>query len=66
VRAAGALRKISVSALADRRITEFEPQFWPALNALFAALNDPNRLVRHHAYAALDRLGLLDTVIIPA
>jgi Uri superfamily endonuclease len=66
VRAAGALRKISVSALADRRITEFEPQFWPALNALFAALNDPNRLVRHHAYAALDRLDLLDTVIIPA
>jgi hypothetical protein len=33
---------------------------------LFTALNDPNRLVRHHAYEALDRLCLLDTVIIPA
>ena len=34
----------------------------PAINALFRALNDPNRLVRHHAQQTLDRLGLLDTV----
>jgi Uri superfamily endonuclease len=66
VRAAGALRKITVSALADRRMAEFAPQFWPAISAMLAALNDPNRLVRHHAYEALDRLGLLETVIIPA
>jgi HEAT repeat protein len=66
VRAAGALRRIIVSVLADRPMAEFEPQFWPALSAMSTALNDPNRLVRHHAYEALDRLGLLETVIIPA
>jgi Uri superfamily endonuclease/HEAT repeat protein len=66
VRAAGALRKIVVSALAGHQSAEFEPQFWPAISALFTALNDPNRLVRHHVYEALDRLGLLETVIIPA
>ena len=66
VRAAGALRKIVVGDLADRQASEFGPQFWPAIGALFTALNDPNRLVRHNAYEALDRLGLLETVIIPA
>jgi Uri superfamily endonuclease len=66
VRAAGALRKIVGGALTDRQATEFEPQFWPAIGALFAALNDPNRLVRHNAYEALDRLSLLETVIVPA
>jgi len=66
VRAAGALRKIVVGALSDRQTSEFEPMFWPAIGALFTALNDPNRLVRHNAYEALDRLGLLETVIIPA
>ena len=66
VRTAGALRKIVVGALADRQTAEFEPQFRPAIGALFTALNDPNRLVRHNAYEALDRLGLLETVIIPA
>ena len=66
VRAAGSLRKIVVGALTDRQTSEFEPQFWPAIGALFAALNDPNRLVRHNAYEALDRLRLLETVIIPA
>jgi hypothetical protein len=66
VRTAGAVRKIIVGALTDRQTSEFEPQFWPAIGALFTALNDPNRLVRHNAYEALDRLGLLETVIIPA
>jgi Uri superfamily endonuclease len=66
VRAAGALRKIVIGALAGRRSAEFEPHFWPTIGALFTALNDPNRLVRHNAYEALDRLGLLETVIIPA
>ena len=66
VRAAGALRKAVIGALTGRRSAEFEPQFWPAIGALFTALNDPNRLVRHNAYEALDRLGLLETVIIPA
>ena len=65
VRAAGSLRKIVAGALADRQPGDFEPQFWPAIGALFTALNDPNRLVRHNAYEALDRLSLLETVIIP-
>lgn len=65
VRAAGALRKIVVGVLADRRSAESEPQFWPAIGALFTALNDTNRLVRHNAFEALNRLGLLETVIIP-
>jgi Uri superfamily endonuclease len=66
VRAAGALRRIVGGVLTDRQTGEFEAQFRPALGALFTALNDPNRLVRHNAYEALDRLGLLETVIIPA
>ena len=66
VRAAGSLRRIVVGALTDYQTSEFEPQFWPAIGALFTALNDPNRLVRHNAYEALDQLGLLETVIIPA
>ena len=45
MRAAGALRKIIVGALADRQTSQFGPQFWPAIGALFTALNDPNRLV---------------------
>ncbi len=35
-----------------------------AIRALFVALNDPNYLVQEQAYAALDRLGLLDNVIV--
>ena len=66
VRAAGALRRIGVGALADRQTSEFGPQFWPAIGALFTTLNDSNRLVRHTAYEALARLGLLETLIIPA
>jgi Uri superfamily endonuclease len=66
VRAAGALRRIVVGALADRQTSEFGRQFWPAIGALFTALNDSNRLVRHNAYEALARLGLLETLIIPA
>jgi Uri superfamily endonuclease len=66
VRAAGALRKAVAGALAGRQNAEFAPRFWPVISALFTALNDPNRLVRHNAYEALDRLGLLETVIIPA
>ena len=66
VRAAGALRKAVVGLSAGRHSADFEPQFWPAIGALFTALNDPNRLVRHHAFEALDRLGLLETVFFPA
>lgn len=63
VRAAGALRKVVVSKLSGRRVPEFPPTYWPAINALFVALNDPNRLVRYNAYEALNHLGLLESVL---
>jgi HEAT repeat protein len=62
VRASAALRKIVDPALAGLRVNEYPQQYLPALNGLFEALNDQNRLVRHNAYEALDRLGLLDTL----
>lgn len=64
VRAASALRKIVVPALSGLTTSQFAPRYWAAVGALFEALNDPNRLVRHNAYEALDRLGLLETVVI--
>ncbi len=64
VRAAMALRKLVTPALAGLTLSTYPPQFWPALTALFQALNDPNRLVRHNAYEALDKLGLLEIVLI--
>ena len=65
VRAAGALRKAIVPALRGLKTPEYGAQYWPPVGALFEALNDPNRLVRHNAYEALDRLGLLEMVVIP-
>ncbi len=62
VRAAAALRKITSQQLAGLRSEAYPPAFWPVLSAMFKALNDPNRLVRHNAYEALDQLGLLDEV----
>jgi HEAT repeat protein len=63
VRAASALHRIllapSQEASTPLEIARVHP---PAINALFLALNDPNRLVRHHAQQTLDRLGLLETV----
>ncbi len=66
VRAAGALRKAIVPALSGLTTMQFDPRYWPAIAALFQALNDPNRLVRHNAYEALDRLGLLEVVVVPS
>jgi HEAT repeat protein len=62
VRAAAALRRIVVAGLHNLSINQYPPRYGPALTVLFRALNDPNRLVRHSAHAALDRLGLLETV----
>ncbi len=62
VRAAAALRKITVHQLTGLRPETYPPAFWPVISALFTALNDPNRLVRHNAYEALAQLGLLDEV----
>ena len=64
VRAAMGLRKLVAPALMGVRVVAYPPQYWPALTALFQALNDPNRLVRHNAYEALDKLGLLESVLI--
>jgi HEAT repeat protein len=62
VRAAAALRKALVQRLTGLTINDYPPAYWPALNALYHALNDPNRMVRQHAYEAIDRLGLFDQV----
>ncbi len=62
VRAAAALRKIVVADLHRLAINQYPPLYGPALTVLFRALNDPNRLVRHSAHDALERLGLLETV----
>lgn len=64
VRAAGALRKVVVPGLSGRLITEYPPAYRPAIEGLYRALNDPNRLVRHNAYEALHKLGLLESVLI--
>jgi HEAT repeat protein len=65
VRAASALRKAIVPALKGLKTPEYGAQYWTPISALFQALNDPNRLVRHNAYEALDRLRLLEMVVIP-
>lgn len=62
VRAAAALRKATGAALAGLTLNDYPPAYWAALTALYHALNDPNRLVRQHAYEAIDRLGLFDQV----
>jgi len=63
VRAARALGRILLAPASEAGATpEIARHHLPAINALFRALNDPNRLVRHHAQQTLDRLGLLETV----
>ncbi len=64
VRAAAALRKIAIPKLSGVLVTEYPPPYWLAVNALFVALNDPNHLVRHNAYEALDHLGLLESMLV--
>ncbi len=63
VRAAAALRKIVVADLHKLAIDQYPPLYGPALTVLFRALNDPNRLVRHSAHDALERLGLFQMVL---
>jgi HEAT repeat protein len=63
VRAASALHRILLAPSQEASAPpEIALVYLPAINALFLALNDPNRLVRHHAQHTLDRLGLLETV----
>lgn len=62
VRAASALRRILLElASQSGAASETARHHLPAIKALFHALNDPNRLVRHHAQQTLDRLELLET-----
>jgi HEAT repeat protein len=63
VRSASALRRILLAPASEAGATpDIARHRLPAINALFRALNDPNRLVRHHTQQTLDRLGLLETV----
>jgi HEAT repeat protein len=66
VRAASALRRIVTRAERSRIRPDMDMQspLGQAVGALFRALQDPNYLVRQHAYAALDGLGLLDNLIV--
>jgi HEAT repeat protein len=64
VRASRATGRIVGPALAGKTLNEYGPEFFPALTALYVALNDPNRLVRTHAYDTLNGLGLFDQVYI--
>ncbi len=64
VRAARAMGRIVTPALAGKTLNEFGREYYPALTALYVALNDPNRLVRTHAHDALNSLGLLDETYI--
>ncbi len=62
VRAAGAVRKIILPGLRDLKIAAAPPIYRAAIEALYRALNDSNRLVRTNAYETLDRLRLFEMV----
>jgi HEAT repeat protein len=64
VRATRALCRIVGPALKGKTLNEYEPKFYPALTALYTALNDPNRLVRTNAFDTLNGLGLFEQVYI--
>jgi HEAT repeat protein len=60
VRATRATGRIAGAALAGKTLNEYGREYIPALTALYAALNDPNRLVRTNAFDTLNGLGLFD------
>lgn len=64
VRACRATGRIVGPALAGKTLNEYGREYIAALTALYAALNDPNRLVRTNAYDTLNGLGLFDQVYI--
>jgi HEAT repeat protein len=64
VRVSRALGRIVGEALHGKTLNQYGREYFPALTALYTALNDPNRLVRTHAFDALDGLGLFDQVYI--
>jgi HEAT repeat protein len=62
VRATRATCRILGPALKGKTLNEYDKRYYPALTALYTALNDPNRLVRTNAYDTLNGLGLFDEV----
>ncbi len=64
VRAAAALRRIALVGGKPGFSLDIHSPRGRAIGALFRGLQDPNYLVHEHSYEALDRLGLLDNVIV--
>lgn len=62
VRATRAACRIVGPALKGKTLNEYDKKYYPALTALYTALNDPNRLVRTNAFDTLNGLGLFDEV----
>lgn len=62
VRATRATCRIVGPALKGKTLNEYDKKYYPALTALYTALNDPNRLVRTNAFDTLNGLGLFDEV----
>lgn len=62
VRATRAACRIVGPALKGKTLNEYDRKYYPALTALYTALNDPNRLVRTNAFDTLNGLGLFEEV----
>ena len=62
VRATRALCRIVGPALKGKTLNEYDAAYYPALTALYVALNDANRLVRAGAFDTLNGLGLFEEV----
>jgi HEAT repeat protein len=62
VRATRAACRIVGPNLKGKTLNEYDKRYYPALTALYTALNDPNRLVRTNAFDTLNGLGLFDEV----
>lgn len=62
VRATRATCRIVGPALKGKTLNEYDRKYYPALTALYTALNDSNRLVRTNAFDTLNGLGLFDEV----
>ncbi len=64
VRATRAIGRIVGPGLAGKTLNEYGREYIPAVTALYVLLNDPNRIVRTHAFDTLNGLGLFDQVYI--
>ena len=64
VRAAAALRRIALVGGKPGLGLDIRSPRGQAIGALFRGLQDPNYLVHEHSHDALERLGLLDNLIV--